>query len=79
MISKYNFEEVVEYLSDKYRIQYSKVYDKMTIMEIKLIIREPFKYIFKYDKHRNDAFKIVDRYYRIKSKWYYTRKRLRVE
>jgi len=60
-----SFEEMVETLSNKYHKPHSRVYDLMTIAEVRLVFNEPFEYIFRYKAQREQAFKIIDKYFGI--------------
>lgn len=60
-----DFESMVELLSQKYKLRYSRVYDLLIVAEVKLLVHEPRKYIFNYSVHRSDAFRLLDKYFGI--------------
>lgn len=57
-----DFESMVESLSKKYKLRYSRVYDLLTVAEVKLLVHEPRRYIFNYTVHRADAYRLLDKY-----------------
>lgn len=61
-------DKVIE-LSDKYRIEHSKMYDLMTYVEIRVISDRPKDYLV----HRKDVYEktynITERYLRIKNSY----------
>jgi hypothetical protein len=59
---KASFEEMVEDLSTKYHVRHSRVYDLMTLEEVRLILHKPLKYIFNYEQHRTDAYNVINKY-----------------
>lgn len=59
------FDEMVDSLSEKYRLKDGNVFYLLNVAEIRLLINNPRTYFLRYDLQKNDAYKLVDRFLHI--------------